>query len=252
MNPQRIQRAVAPSGYSTPLVLPQGIQGIPPQYQYRPVPYQSYGHSQYIQPQRPTMANTNQPRPILASQHAGPSTVAIAPVPTVIRKRINPDPPSNMGAQQSKKKRAVERNIPEKLNAIVPESRLYTELQEFERRLDTTISRKRLEIQETISKPMRVKRTLRVFISNTAINQNPVQRETDENELEYCDANTPAWILRIEGRLLDLPNATKSTKAPPRKFSSFFKSIIVELNRDPEMYPDGNLIEARNLFHHFK
>ncbi|CAG8498667.1 14363_t:CDS:10 [Funneliformis caledonium] len=220
MNPQRIQRAVAPSGYSNPLVLSQGIQGIqgiPPQYQYRPAPYQSYGQSQYIQPQRPTMANTNQPRPILASQHAGPSTLAIAPVPTVIRKRINPDPPLNIGSQQSKKKRAVERNIPEKLNAIVPESRFYTELQEFERRLDTTITRKRLEIQETINKPMRVKRTLRVFISNTAINQNPVQRETDENELEYCDANTPAWILRIEGRLLDWNKASSS----PDGFNGF-------------------------------
>ena len=36
----------------------------------------------------------------------------------------------------------------------------------FERKLDSTIMRKRLEIQEVIRRPMRQKRKLRVFISH--------------------------------------------------------------------------------------
>ncbi|CAG8466653.1 10824_t:CDS:10 [Acaulospora colombiana] len=161
---------------------------------------------------------------------------------TIIRKRTNPDAAA-INAQQVKKKRALDRSIPEKLDTLVHESRLYTELQEFERRLDATIIRKKMEITESHSKPMKVKRTLRVFVSNTSSNQQPVQGE-GENELEYGDgSNIPAWTLKIEGRLLDAPNAPKTTRPYNHKFSHFFKSVIVELDRDPELYPEGSLIE---------
>ncbi|RIA81075.1 hypothetical protein C1645_576186 [Glomus cerebriforme] len=247
MNSQRTPRPVAPSGYpnqysQNAFVLTPGVH---PQYQ-RPASY-PYGQSQYIQPhaqiqtpQRLTMANANQPHLIHTPQHAGPSTAA-----QIIRKR-NPEPMMNSGMQQTKKKRALDRNIPEKLDTLVPESCLYTELQNFERRLDATIMRKRLEVQETINKPMKIKRTLRVFVSNTAVNQNPVQKDSESNDLEFGDANIPAWILKIEGRLLDPANSSKTNKAPSRKFSTFFNSIVVELDRDPEMYPD-NTIGTNNL-----
>jgi hypothetical protein len=32
---------------------------------------------------------------------------------------------------------------------------------------------------------------------------------------------------------------------PIQKFTSFFKSIIVELDRDPDMFPEGNITEVR-------
>ena len=38
----------------------------------------------------------------------------------------------------------------------------------FERKLDSTIMRKRLDIQEALKRPMKQKRKLRIFISNTA------------------------------------------------------------------------------------
>lgn len=37
----------------------------------------------------------------------------------------------------------------------------------FERKLDATIMRKRLDIQEALKRPMKQKRKLRIFISNT-------------------------------------------------------------------------------------
>ena len=49
---------------------------------------------------------------------------------------------------------------------LVPESQAYMDLLAFEQKLDSTIMRKRLEIQETLKKPMKLKRKLRVFISH--------------------------------------------------------------------------------------
>ena len=42
------------------------------------------------------------------------------------------------------------------------------DLLSFERKLDSTIMRKRLDIQEALKRPMKQKRKLRIFISNTA------------------------------------------------------------------------------------
>ncbi|CAG8492347.1 1616_t:CDS:2 [Diversispora eburnea] len=46
---------------------------------------------------------------------------------------------------------------------------------------------------------------------------------------------------------MQAPNAPKTPKPNTHKFSHFFKSVIVELDRDPEAYPKGNLIEHNNL-----
>ena len=37
----------------------------------------------------------------------------------------------------------------------------------FERKLDATIMRKRLDIQEALKRPQKIKRKLRIFISHT-------------------------------------------------------------------------------------
>lgn len=65
------------------------------------------------------------------------------------------------------------------------------------------------------------------------------------------------WELRVEGRLLEdpvsastiAPSSTNTnqanpsrTNAPKRKFSSFFKSLVIELDKD--IYgPDNHLVE---------
>ncbi len=50
---------------------------------------------------------------------------------------------------------------------LVPESQAYMDLLAFERKLDATIMRKRLDIQEALKRPQKVKKKLRIFISNT-------------------------------------------------------------------------------------
>lgn len=126
-----------------------------------------------------------------------------------------------------KKKKLADKILPQKVRDLVPESQAYMDLLAFERKLDATIMRKRLDIQEALKRPMKQKRKLRIFISNTfypGVSENAVA----------------SWELRVEGRLLeDTKNDPNKVK---RKFSSFFKSLVIEL--DKELYgPDNHLVE---------
>lgn len=66
--------------------------------------------------------------------------------------------------------------------------------------------RKRLDIQEALGKPTKVRRTLRIFVSNTAADQ--ASRPGDNFEIN--DENAPSWTLKVEGRLLDVSSLIKS------------------------------------------
>lgn len=66
-----------------------------------------------------------------------------------------------------RKKRLADKILPQKVRDLVPESQAYMDLLAFERKLDATIMRKRLDIQEALKRPMKQKRKLRIFISNT-------------------------------------------------------------------------------------
>uniref|UniRef100_A0A671R8W1 SWI/SNF-related matrix-associated actin-dependent regulator of chromatin subfamily D member 3-like n=1 Tax=Sinocyclocheilus anshuiensis TaxID=1608454 RepID=A0A671R8W1_9TELE len=76
--------------------------------------------------------------------------------------------------------------------------------------------------------PQRQKRKLRLYISNTF---NPAKPDAEDSE-----GSIASWELRVEGKLLDDPGKQK------RKFSSFFKSLVIELDKD--LYgPDNHLVE---------
>lgn len=133
-----------------------------------------------------------------------------------------------------KKKKMADKVLPPRIRDLVPESQAYMDLLAFERKLDSTIMRKRLDIQEALKRPMKQKRKLRVFISNTYY---PGKPDADEE-----DASLPSWELRVEGRLLEDGNTPKYESKQKRKFSSFFKSLVIEL--DKELYgPDNHLVE---------
>ncbi|KAM7303059.1 SWI/SNF-related matrix-associated actin-dependent regulator of chromatin subfamily D member 1 isoform X2 [Ixodes scapularis] len=149
---------------------------------------------------------------------------------------IGPSPGAPSGAAPKKKKKLADKILPQRVRDLVPESQAYMDLLAFERKLDFTIMRKRLDIQEALKRPMKQKRKLRIFISNTFYPGKP-EGETGE------EATVPSWELRVEGRLLDDPNAPKADQSKvKRKFSSFFKSLVIELDKD--LYgPDNHLVE---------
>uniref|UniRef100_A0A671SQ69 SWI/SNF-related matrix-associated actin-dependent regulator of chromatin subfamily D member 2-like n=1 Tax=Sinocyclocheilus anshuiensis TaxID=1608454 RepID=A0A671SQ69_9TELE len=125
-----------------------------------------------------------------------------------------------MGPRRGVKRRKMaDKVLPQRIRDLVPESQAYMDLLAFERKLDQTIARKRMEIQEAIKKPITQKRKLRIYISNT---YTPGKPEGEEAE------KVASWELRVEGKLLEDPGKQK------RKFSSFFKSLVIEL--DKELY----------------
>merc|ERR1711936_1530183 len=130
-----------------------------------------------------------------------------------------------------KKKKLADKILPQKVRELVPESQAYMDLLAFERKLDSTIMRKRLDIQEALKRPMKQKRKLRIFISNTTF---------PAKEGEGDEGSTTGWELRVEGRLLDEDKKADPSKSK-RKFSSFFKSLVIELDKD--LYgPDNHLV----------
>jgi len=139
---------------------------------------------------------------------------------------------------QSKKKKLADKVLPQNVRDLVPESQAYMDLLAFERKLDSTIMRKRLDIQESLKRPVKVKRKLRVFISNQYFPEKPDPEGKDGG------GTKASWELKVEGRLLDdpvHPNRGDGQKHK-RKFSSFFKSLVIELDKD--LYgPDNHLVE---------
>uniref|UniRef100_A0AAQ4Q3J6 SWI/SNF related BAF chromatin remodeling complex subunit D2 n=1 Tax=Gasterosteus aculeatus aculeatus TaxID=481459 RepID=A0AAQ4Q3J6_GASAC len=153
----------------------------------------------------------------------------------------------------AKRRRMADKVLPQRIRDLVPESQAYMDLLAFERKLDQTIARKRMEIQEAIKKPIMQKRKLRIYISNTYTPSKPEGEEAEK---------VSSWELRVEGKLLEEVRARLSSfgsscsvvPARPdsqsgkqkRKFSSFFKSLVIEL--DKELYgPDNHLVEWHRM-----
>ena len=129
-----------------------------------------------------------------------------------------------------KKKKLADKILPQKVRELVPESQAYMDLLAFERKLDSTIMRKRLDIQEALKRPMKQKKKLRIFISNTTF-------PAKEGE----EGSVASWEMRVEGRLMEEDKVAEPSKNK-KKCSSFFKSLVIELDKD--MYgPDNHLVE---------
>ncbi|KAI6012847.1 SWI/SNF complex 60 kDa subunit [Pisolithus microcarpus] len=146
-----------------------------------------------------------------------------------------------------KKRKLTDKSIPHAL-AQVPEftqeSEMYQSLLEMERKLDWTMTRKRVEVQDALSRNPTTTRTLRVFLSHTVSGQSWQVGDAEGEPVNFeTGQGIPAWSFRVEGRLLELPNQRSRDKVVPRKFSTFIKRMVVELDRDPNLYPDGNILE---------
>jgi len=56
-----------------------------------------------------------------------------------------------------------------KIRQLVPEADAYSCLLTYEQKLDALIARKRLEIQEALKRPLKIKRKLRIYVSHSFI-----------------------------------------------------------------------------------
>src|SRR5262249_44807599 len=100
-------------------------------------------------------------------------------------------------AAPRKKQKLSDKDIPEKVAALLPESALYTQLVEYEARIDAIMARKKVDIEECCKNPSRIQKILRIYVFNTFANQ--TQTSSDNNQ----DCEPPSWSLKIVGRIVD-------------------------------------------------
>ncbi|KAL3653818.1 hypothetical protein CASFOL_003499 [Castilleja foliolosa] len=149
-------------------------------------------------------------------------------------------PMRTMDAARRKKQKLPEKQLQERVAAILPESALYTQLLEFESQVDSALTRKKIDIQEALKTPSYIQKTLRIYVFNTFANQiRTIPKKPN--------AEPPTWTLKIVGRILedgvDPDQASVMMQKPNPsypKFSSFFKRVTITL--DQKIYLDNHLI----------
>lgn len=155
---------------------------------------------------------------------------------------------------QRRARKPTDRNMPDGIEDLIVGDGVqqYKDLRELEKRLDYTIMRKRLDIQDTMNRNVRRQKTMRIWINNTCENQ-PWQRPAlDENSFDFDTGADSTFRLSIQGKLLDddddldsdsdedqemegngdTETPAKAPKPAPKKFSHYFKAISVEYEKN--------------------
>lgn len=163
--------------------------------------------------------------------------------------------PNDAALRRSRK--PTDKNIPDSIEDVIIGEGVnqYKSLRDLEKRLDAAIVRKRLDIQDSISKTVKKYRTMRIWITNTVENQ-PWQNAGS-------NPGSGRYKVRIEGRLLDddsdptVPEeeeagddameedkdegdkAKKSdSKKKSQSFSHFFKNITIDFDKPANAAPE--------------
>lgn len=133
---------------------------------------------------------------------------------------------------QQRRKNPIDKSLPAGISAENKEAALYNQMVEFERRLDATLARKLVEVNEQQMGVGRggqkVKRSLRIY-THHLVDLPPKQADGKDAAL-----NGASWTFCIQGKVVD-PSQRRVNAPPVPKFSTFLKSIVLEIQR-----PDGN------------
>eukprot|EP01116_Phalansterium_solitarium_P008518 TRINITY_DN22432_c0_g1_i1.p1 TRINITY_DN22432_c0_g1~~TRINITY_DN22432_c0_g1_i1.p1 ORF type:complete len:414 (-),score=125.49 TRINITY_DN22432_c0_g1_i1:179-1420(-) len=118
------------------------------------------------------------------------------------------------------------------LEAQIPESHIFTKLLAFERDIDSRLSKRRLEVQDS-QRTTRSVRVLRLSVYNLHHNQDAFYHSDPAFANELRDQ--AGWTLRVEGRLLDeqpgsLSYGAHQSRTKP-KFSQLVSKLLVELDK---------------------
>lgn len=157
-------------------------------------------------------------------------------------------------------RKPTDKNMPDGIDDVVIGEGVqqYKKLRDTERKLDYAMSRKKLDILDSVTNSVRRLRTLRITISNTVENQPWQAKGLDADAFDFSSGEEATYRCKIEGRLLpDRPlvesdseseeetdGVAKKKSAPEdgslmpgtrQRFSHFFKSITVDFDRSRTM-----------------
>jgi len=157
--------------------------------------------------------------------------------------------------EKDQSKKPTEKDLPEGIEdiAIGDAVETYRRLRDIERRLDATMMRKKLDMQDQTQRDEKRPRTMRIFISNTAENQPWQNTSMDPDAFDFEDSSQATYKVTISGRLLDLDEELElddeEAGKEPRKhapgiqersrLSHFFERITVDFDRPASVQPDG-------------
>ena len=130
--------------------------------------------------------------------------------------------------RRARRRRGNEKELADQLELSIPESKLFTELQKLEKRLDVRLAQKNLQIQRSTQQLPVATRTLRVSISHEYHNQ-----DREEGDAEY----PPAWTLKIQGRFLEPDRGF-----PRLKLTTVLKNVLVLVT---EVGPGGRTMPIK-------
>lgn len=125
---------------------------------------------------------------------------------------------------------SLERGPSAFLDELLPSDSLFFQLQALEREIDSRILSKQLQIADSSFKTSKVKRNLKIFVSNT----------TEDVQLDSGET-VPSWILRVEGKL---ETYGRHGRLANRKLSHYFQSMHVEF--EPAAGGEKELVEWSN------
>ncbi|KAI3438625.1 hypothetical protein D9Q98_001047 [Chlorella vulgaris] len=158
---------------------------------------------------------------------AGPSATGSVRMDALPAKKSNP----------GRKRKSMDQRLPDHGDLLVPDSPLFTQLQDAERRVDMLISRKKHELQEMFSSFRRgppgtaaasgsVRRKLRVYLRSEHLHQ--------KNAADA--AEPPSWVLTLSGRLVGSKDKDEGSHPDLKQpLTHFFRRVTFQL--DPAQYP---------------
>ncbi|KAI1435607.1 hypothetical protein GGR50DRAFT_309855 [Xylaria sp. CBS 124048] len=159
-------------------------------------------------------------------------------------------------------RKPTEKNLPDGVDECIigDVAQRYRELRDFERRLDATMTRKRLDIVDAVARSTKRWKTMRIWITNTAEDQT-WQGNNIVDSFDFNSNLEPTYRVKIEGRLLDddydvdkdddqedtksandpdrmdedgpAEPAPQSSNPPRYRFSYFFKALDVDFPGSP-------------------
>ncbi|KAF4125950.1 SWI/SNF-related matrix-associated actin-dependent regulator of chromatin subfamily D [Geosmithia morbida] len=221
--------------------------------------YRAYAQQQV--PQRsPHAQNQRRGGGVVPMMSAGPHPQVPLTQAQIAQQQQAQAQASELAKRRSRK--PTDKNLPDGVEDCIvdPESvKRYNDLRDIERRVDATMTRKRLDLTESVNRgPKTYNKTLRIWISNTVEDQVWQGSGLNVDAFDFTPNTEASYRVKIEGRLLDddthqdaAPNegddttmedskdaadgqqTVKGTAQAPQKkprFSHFFKAINVDVD----------------------